>query len=127
MREGGSGDNGVMPTIGLSGEVLSDAANAVSKIKAEFYGRGPEGGKAYLNDNLLVVVLRGGLLEVEETLIERGRPDKVRDLRLTWQEEVEDEITQQIEKITGLKVLDYHSQILVRARVIVELFLLADG
>jgi uncharacterized protein YbcI len=51
----------------------------------------------------------------------------VRDLRVTWQEEIEDEITQQIEKITGLKVLDYHSQILVRAQVIVELFLLADG
>jgi uncharacterized protein YbcI len=116
-----------MPTIGLSGEVLSETANAVSKIKAEFFGRGPESGKAYLNDNFLVIVLRGGLLDVEETLIERGRPDKVRDLRLTWQEEVEDDITQQIEKITGLKVLDYHSQILVRARVIVELFVLADG
>ena len=116
-----------MPTIGLSGEVLSDAVNAVSKIMAEFYGRGPEGGKAYLNDNLLVIVLRGGLLDVEETLIERGRADKVRDLRLTWQEEIEGETTQEIEKITGLKVLDYHSQILVRAGVIVELFLLADG
>jgi uncharacterized protein YbcI len=116
-----------MPTIDLSGEVLSETANAATKIKAEFFGRGPEGGKAYLNDNLLVIVLRGGLLDVEETLIERGRADKVRDLRVTWQEEIEDEITQQIEKITGLKVLDYHSQILVRARVIVELFLLADG
>jgi uncharacterized protein YbcI len=117
---------GVM-AIELSGEVLSETANAVSKIKAEFFGRGPEGGKAYLNDNLLVVVLRGGLLEVEETLIERGRADKVRDLRLTWQEELDDEIIQQIERITGLKVLDYHSQILVRAQVIVELFLIADA
>jgi uncharacterized protein YbcI len=116
-----------MPTIGLSGAVLSETANAVSKLKAEFFGRGPEGCKAYLNDNLLVIVLRGGLLDVEETLIERGRADKVRDLRLTWQEELADEAIQEIEKITGLKVLDYHSQILVRARVIVELFLLADG
>jgi uncharacterized protein YbcI len=116
-----------MPTLGLSGEVLSETANAASKIKDEFFGRGPEGGKAYLNDNLLVIVLRGGLLDVEETLIERGRADKVRDLRLTWQEEVEDDITLQIEKITRFKVLDYHSQILVRARVVVELFLLADG
>jgi uncharacterized protein YbcI len=48
-------------------------------------------------------------------------------LRLTWQEELDAEITQQIERITGLKVLDYHSQILVRARVIVELFLIADA
>jgi uncharacterized protein YbcI len=114
-------------TVGLSGEVLSETANAVSKIKAEFFGRGPESGKAYLNDNLLVIVLRGGLLDVEETLIERGRADKVRDLRVTWQEELDDEITQQIERITGLKVLDYHSQILVRERVIVELFLIADA
>jgi uncharacterized protein YbcI len=116
-----------VPTIHLSGEVLSETANAVSRIKAEFFGKGPEGGKAYLNDNLLVVVLHGGLLDVEETLIKRGRADKVRDLRITWQEEMEDEMTQEIERITGLKVLDYHSQILVRAQVIVELFLLADG
>ena len=116
-----------MPTINLTGEVLSEVANAISKIKADFFGRGPEGGKAYVNDNLLVVVLRGGLLDVEETLIERGRADKVRDLRLTWQEELDAEITQQIERITGLKVVDYHSQILVRARVIVELFLIADA
>jgi uncharacterized protein YbcI len=116
-----------MPKANLAGEVLSEAANAVSKIKADFFGRGPEGGKAYLNDNLLVVVLHGGLLDVEETLIERGRADKVRDLRLTWQEELDDEITQQIERITGLTVLDYHSQILVRAKVVVELFLLADA
>ena len=116
-----------MPTINLAGEALSEVANAVSKIKADFFGRGPEGGKAYLNDDLLVVVLRGGLLDVEETLIDRGRADKVRDLRITWQEELDDEMTQQVERITGLKVLDYHSQILVRARVIVELFLLADA
>lgn len=116
-----------MPTIALSGAVLSETANAVSKLKAEFFGRGPEACKGYLNDNLLVIVLRGGLLDVEETLIERGRADKVRDLRLTWQEELEDETIQEIEKITGLKVLDYHSQILVRAGIIVELFLLADG
>jgi len=119
--------NWVVPTISLAGEVLSETANAVSKIKADFFGRGPEGAKAYLNDNLLVVVLRGGLLEVEETLIERGRADKVRDLRITWQEELDGEITQQIERITGLKVLDYHSQILVHAQVIVELFLIADA
>lgn len=122
-----TGNNGVVPTINLTGEVLSEVANAVSKIKADFFGRGPEGGKAYVNDDLLVVVLRGGLLDVEETLIDRGRADKVRDLRVTWQEELEVEMTQQVERITGLKVLDYHSQILVRARVIVELFLIADA
>jgi uncharacterized protein YbcI len=120
-------DNADVPSVNLTGAMLSEAGNAVSKIKAEFFGRGPEATKAYLNDNLLVVVLNGGLLEVEQTLIERGRPDKVRDLRLTWQEELNDEITQQIERVTGLEVLDYHSQILVRAQVVVELFLLAEA
>jgi uncharacterized protein YbcI len=116
-----------MPTIHLAGEELAEVANALSKAKADFYGRGPEGAKAYLNDNLLVVVLRGGFLDVEETLIERGRSDKVRDLRITWEEELEVEMTQQVERVTRLKVLDYHSQVLLRARVIVELFLLADA
>jgi uncharacterized protein YbcI len=120
-------DNGLMPAIQLAGEKLAEVANAVSKVKANFYGRGPEGAKAYLNDNLLVVVLRGGFLDVEETLIERGRSDKVRDLRITWEEELEAEMTQEVERVTGLKVSDYHSQVLIRARVIVELFLLANA
>jgi uncharacterized protein YbcI len=107
--------------------VLSEAANAVGKMKADFFGRGPEGAKSYLNDNLLVIVFRGGFLDVEETLIEKGRPDKVRDLRTTWQDELEAEITQQVERITGLQVIDYYSQVLVRARIVVELFLLAEA
>jgi uncharacterized protein YbcI len=116
-----------MPAIQLAGEKLAEVANAVSKVKANFYGRGPEGAKAYLNDNLLVVVLRGGFLDVEETLIERGRSDKVRDLRITWEEELDAEMTQEVERVTGLNVSDYHSQVLIRARVIVELFLLANA
>jgi uncharacterized protein YbcI len=115
-----------MPTVKLTGEELSEVANAVSKLMANFFGRGPEGAKAYLNDDLVVVILRGGFLDVEETLIERGRPDKVRDLRTTWEDELDTEMTQQVERITGLKVLDYHSQVLLRERVVVELFLIAS-
>jgi hypothetical protein len=48
-------------------------------------------------------------------------------LRLTWEEELDAEMTQQVERVTGLKVLDYHSQVLLRARVIVELFLVTNA
>lgn len=109
----------------LSGEELSQAAAAVVSLKAEFYGRGPEEAKAFLNDNLLVIVLRGGFLDVEETLIERGRADVVRDLRTTWEAEVTTDITAAIERATGYQVADYHSQVLVATRTVVELFILA--
>jgi uncharacterized protein YbcI len=109
----------------LPGARLSEVANALVQLKAEFYGRGPEEAKAYLNDNLLVVVLRGGFLDVEETMIQRDRADVVRDLRLVWEEELDADITHRIADLTGYQVLDYHSQVLVQARTVIELFLLA--
>jgi uncharacterized protein YbcI len=109
-------------TVTLSGEQLSEAANAVGKIKADFFGRGPEQAKAFLNDDLLVVVFRGGFLDVEETLIAKGRGDKVRDLRTTWQGELDEEMTSAIERVTGFVVNDYFSQVLVNGRLVIELF-----
>jgi uncharacterized protein YbcI len=114
-------------SVELSGSRLSEAANALVQLKAEFYGRGPAEAKAYLNDALLVVVLQGGFLDVEETMIERDRSDVVRDLRLVWEEELDADIMHRIEEVTGYKVLDYHSQVLVRARTVIELFLLASA
>jgi uncharacterized protein YbcI len=110
--------------VNLSGQQLADAASAMVTMKAQFFGRGADEAKSYVNDEFLIVVMKGCFLQFENELIARGRDDAVRDLRLTWQAEMAPEIVGRIEEITAMKVLDYHSQVMTKADVALEMFLL---
>jgi uncharacterized protein YbcI len=96
----------------------------LAAIQARYYGRGPEGGKAYVCDDVLVCVLRGGLLQVEEFMLAQGRETFVREVRLAWRDEIAETMTGAVERITGYRVLDYHSQVLLKAAIAVEMFVL---
>ena len=54
-------------------------------LKKDFYGKGPTKAKTFLNDNYVFCVMEGGLTRNEETLIERGHEDLVRNYRLRFQ------------------------------------------
>jgi uncharacterized protein YbcI len=109
----------------LSGRTLDEVTAALAAIHSRTYGRGPEGGKSYLCDDLLVCVLRGGRLPVEDFMLSRGRGDFVRRVRLAWQDEIAEEMMISVERITGMRVTDYHSQVLLKAELAIELFTLA--
>ncbi len=108
----------------LTGEQLARVTDAVIGIWARHHGHGPDSGKSFLNDQLLVTVLRGGLTRQERTLVERGRSDLVRHMRMEFEEVMRPEFDERIREITGRAVRDYQSQVLVEAGVTVELFLL---
>ena len=58
------------------GSLRSALANAMVGIKKRYYGRGPEGARAYVEDDYIFVVLAGGLTRTEETLLAHLRePD----------------------------------------------------
>jgi uncharacterized protein YbcI len=99
-------------------------SSTMVRLKKEFYGRGPTKAKTYFNDNYVFCVMEGGLTRNEETLLDAGQEDIVRDFRLNFQEVVTDVCTGAIEAITGRKVLTYHSQILFRPERIFEIFVL---
>jgi uncharacterized protein YbcI len=113
--------------ISLTGEQLSEVANAMVRLKAEYYGRGPSAAKAYLNDEVLICVLRGGLTAVERTLLAGGDEDLVRQVRLRWQEQLVDRFSATVAGITGYRVLAFNSQILFDPDYIIEMAVLGDG
>jgi uncharacterized protein YbcI len=88
----------------------------------KYFGKGPESAKAYLMDDLLFVVMRGGVLTAEDTMIEAGQYDLVRQFRLKFEEEMSDQLVGMVEELTGRKVLTYQSQILFDPVVAVEIF-----
>jgi hypothetical protein len=58
-------------------------------------------------------------------MLSRGRDDFVREVRLAWQDEIAEEMMISVERITGLRVTDYHSQVLLKAGLAIEMFTLA--
>jgi uncharacterized protein YbcI len=104
----------------------ADISNAMVGLKKEFYGKGPTKAKTFLNDNYVFCVMEGGLTRNEETLIGRGHEDLVRSYRLRFQEAMEDPTVEAIQRITGRKVIGYHSQIVFNPERAFEIFVL-DG
>jgi uncharacterized protein YbcI len=99
-------------------------SNAMVGLKKEFYGKGPTKAKTFLNDNYVFCVMEGGLTRNEETLIARGQEDLVRNYRLRFQEAMEDSTVEAIQRITGRRVIGYHSQIVFDPERAFEIFVL---
>ena len=106
--------------------MTAEISNAMVGLKKKFYGRGPDRAKSFINDNYVFCVLDGGLTKNEKTLLDAGEHRLVRKFRLRFQEVMKAPITEAVERITGRKVLTYHSQILFEPTVAIEIFVLDD-
>jgi uncharacterized protein YbcI len=98
--------------VGDPGGVRTAISNVMVGLKKDFYGKGPSRVKTYLNDNYVFCVLEDGLTRNEETLLEAGEAHLVRQFRLRFQEAMQKPTIEALEKVTGRKVLGYHSQII---------------
>jgi uncharacterized protein YbcI len=107
-----------------TGETAAQISNAIVSIFSEFYGRGPTRAKTYLVDNYVFTVCEDILTTVEQTLVEHGNEDLVRQVRLTFQEAEADRFTGAVTDITGRKVLTYHSQVTFHPPMTFEVFVL---
>jgi uncharacterized protein YbcI len=106
------------------GSLRMALSNAMVGLKKQYYGKGPSRARSYLMDEYVLVVMEGGLTRSEETLLEAGQPDLVRNYRLAFQEAVTQTTTRAVEDLTGRKVLSYHSQIVFKPTRSFEIFVL---
>jgi uncharacterized protein YbcI len=83
--------------------------------------------KSYLQDDFLLVVMRGGVTVAEETMLERGHEDLVRQFRQTYQNEMSDVLIAKVEALTGRQVVNYQSQILFNPHIVLEVFFFEPG
>jgi uncharacterized protein YbcI len=107
------------------GEQLAAVTNGIVKLFRDYYGRGPTKAKSYvLDDRIVVCVLENTMTTVERTLAENGHGDKVREVRLTFQETMADEFKRCVADPMGRKVLAYHSQLTLDPDLGFEFFVL---
>jgi uncharacterized protein YbcI len=91
------------------GQMLADVANAIVRLHKRFYGKGPVKARAHLSQDVLTVVLEGGLTRGELTLHEHGHAQEVVRTRLAMQEAIESEFRAAVESILYRSVRSFMS------------------
>lgn len=102
--------------------LLATISREMVRAMKQYYGRGPTKAKSYLIDDLLFVVMRGGALQAEKTLLEAGLSDAVREFRQKFENVMAEHLTGAVEQLTERKVVTYQSQVLFEPMVIIEIF-----
>ena len=103
---------------------LANISRRIVQLHKEFYGKGPTTAKTYYHDDLVVVLMRGGFTRVEETLLQSGRGDAVKQQRAEFQQAMREPFTRVIEEETGRKVVAFMSTSHQHPDMLGELFVL---
>jgi uncharacterized protein YbcI len=116
-----------------SGQLGAAIANELSKLVAEFVGRGATRSRAFVHNDVVVCLLENGETRAEANLIAAGRAELVRQQRDLLQRVMEDQLVAAVERLTQRKVRTFLSGSSTAAESAVEVFVLepqtesADG
>lgn len=109
----------------LNPEQLKAAISAsMVELYARHYGHDRTTGTTYLNDNIVVCVLEDILSTAETSLVSDGDGAEVIDGRVAFQEDMQDEFTAEIERLTGRRVTAFMSANQTTPGIACELFFL---
>ena len=93
-------------------------------VLARTTGRGPTKAKTTLGENGVFVVLQDTLTTGERSLAAAGEGAAVLDLRRRWQRVMQDEISGEVERLTGRRVIGFMSDNHIDPDLAVEVFVL---
>jgi uncharacterized protein YbcI len=103
---------------------LARISTRIVQLHKDYYGRGPEKAKTYFQDDLVVVLMRGGFSRVEETLLEEGRGDSVIQQRRDFQDVMRPRFKEVIEEELGRDVAGFMSGTHQHPDLLGEVFIL---
>jgi uncharacterized protein YbcI len=112
------------PTTADRGSARSVVANAIVRLHAEHYGRGPTRARAHVAEDFVLVILEDVFTTAERTLVSAGRGDEVRRSRDAFNEVLRDRFVAAVETATGRRVRAFMCQTNVEPEMAVELFVL---
>lgn len=109
-----------------SHELRRELSRRMVSLHKEFYGKGPTQTKTYLQDDTILILMRGGFTQVEETLLAGGHGNAVIQQRMAFQEVMRPKFEEMIYEVTGRTVVAFISGNHQDPDVLAELFIL-DG
>ena len=94
------------------------------RLLHEYTGRGPTKAKTLVNDDVVTIVLADTLTKGETTLVEKGKADRVLQLRHDYQIAMRDDLVAIVERQLDRKVIAFVSQNHIDPDLAVEVFIL---
>ena len=110
--------------------VLMEISNTMVRLYKEQFGRGPTRARTYwAGPDALTCILDDTLTPAERNLVKLGEHQRLRDTRLFFQYATVAEFCTPVERITGRKVMAFHSSVDTEANgQAIEVFVLhPDG
>jgi uncharacterized protein YbcI len=115
-----------LPDSPARGALVSQLSREIVQLHARLYGRGPTKARSYLHNDYAVCILEEVFTTAERTLIEAGSGDHVSDTRKKFQDAVEEEFVEVVERVTGRSVRVFLSQVDVEANLALEFFIFTE-
>ncbi len=109
------------------GQLAEQISTSFVKLIKEHGDRGPTKCRTYIDDDLIIVLMRGGYSRLENTLFEGGKWLDVRATRQTFQDTMEGRLTETIERLTGREVSAFMSASHQHPDMQIEMFVLDRG
>ena len=83
------------------GSLPAAISNAVVRMLREYTGRGPTRARTTIRDNVVLVMLEQTLTKGERSLTQKGRGEKVLEIRREFQEAMREESSRAVAELTG--------------------------
>jgi len=107
-----------------SGQLGAAIANELGKMISDFVGRGATRSRAFVHNDVIVLLLEDGATRAEVNLVAAGREELVRQQRDALQRAMEDDLISAVERLTGRTVRTFLSGLSTEGESAVEVFVL---
>ena len=101
-------------------------SNEVVRLFRTQGGKGPTRCKTYFDDDLIIVLLRGGFTAADHTMFEAGKWLNVREAKQLFQDAIQVQLTDIVERVTGREVLAFMSASHQQPDLLIEAFLIDE-
>jgi uncharacterized protein YbcI len=113
-----------IPAPRTGGSIAEQLSTSFVQLMKAHGDRGPTKCRTYIDDDLIIVLMRGGFSRLENTLFEDGKWLDVRTTRQTFQDTMEGRFTETIELLTGRTVSAFMSASHQNPDMQIEMFVL---
>jgi uncharacterized protein YbcI len=109
----------------MAGSTSAAISKAVEQLLSEYTGRGPTEARTYINEDLIVVVLRDTLTSDERAIVRDGGVDLVLSARQAFQRAMKPDLVATVERLSGRSTMTCLSHNHLDPDIVVESFILA--
>jgi uncharacterized protein YbcI len=105
-----------------SPEIEDTISDEILRVHRESYGTGVHAMRTHLMEDLVVIIMDVELTPAEQTLLDAGNQQAVKDTREAFQGAIGATFTAVVERATGRKVTSFVSHMSIEPLYAVELF-----